>query len=147
MSFNLELPKISASSTEGKIKELQSYIFQLVSNLNWALNSLDTVGGGNVTLDSSTYEAIKSLVIKSPDVLAYFEDKLKMYFDEIYAQKENGTLLGVVNVSGTLKLGESNILDLIYPIGSVYESIDNSPPSFGTWVQIVSSSPYKWKRT
>ena len=44
-----------------------------------------------------------------------------------------------------------NIIDLMYPVGTIYTAADDSnPPSSlfgGTWVQLTTTSPYTWKRT
>lgn len=44
-----------------------------------------------------------------------------------------------------------NIIDLFYPVGSVYTTYDstNSPADLfgGTWVQTKTTAPYTWRRT
>ena len=44
-----------------------------------------------------------------------------------------------------------NIIDLFYPVGTIYESYDdlNSPADIfgGTWVQLTTSTPFRWRRT
>lgn len=37
-------PRITAKDPEGQIKELTSYIYQLVEQLNWAFNALPGAG-------------------------------------------------------------------------------------------------------
>lgn len=44
------------------------------------------------------------------------------------------------------------IFDLVYPVGSVYQSAVNAPPTRGTWTAItdrfvLSDADYAWKRT
>ncbi len=46
----------------------------------------------------------------------------------------------------------ASIFDLIYPVGSIYQSSENTPPSRGTWEAIgdrfvLSAADYAWKRT
>lgn len=44
-----------------------------------------------------------------------------------------------------------NIIDLFYPVGTIIEFSDStSDPAAifgGTWVQLTTSSPYRWQRT
>lgn len=44
-----------------------------------------------------------------------------------------------------------NIIDLFYPVGSVYTTYDstNNPADLfgGTWVQVSTTAPYTWRRT
>lgn len=49
------------------------------------------------------------------------------------------TITGDKNFTGTLKIGGIKIVDLIYPIGAIYQSTKNTEPSTlfgGTWVRI-----------
>lgn len=64
------------------------------------------------------------------------------------------TLKQSLEVVGSFLLNNKSIVDLIYPIGSIYMSVDSTNPTTnfgGTWVQItdsnVSSIGYIWKRT
>lgn len=44
-----------------------------------------------------------------------------------------------------------NVIDLFYPVGIIIEFVDdtNNPSNIfgGTWVQLTTTSPYRWKRT
>ena len=57
------------------------------------------------------------------------------------------------NVNAELRLGNINIIDVFYPVGSVYMGSSSTIPStinsMGTWVSITSgiSGVYAWKRT
>lgn len=64
------------------------------------------------------------------------------------------TLKQSLEVFGSFLLNNKSIVDLIYPIGSIYMSVDSTNPEInfgGTWVQItdsnISSIGYIWKRT
>lgn len=42
-----------------------------------------------------------------------------------------------------------NIIELVYPVGAVYTSVDPTSPADlfgGSWEQISTTSPYSWKR-
>lgn len=108
MSFNFRLPNITAKTPEGKLVQMQSFLYQTVEQLNWALNTIGTGGtGGAVTLernDSSgagsnesqdnevKFNELKSLIIKSADIVnAYYEQINARLAGEYVAQSDFGT--------------------------------------------------------
>lgn len=110
MSIDIRLPNITASSDAGKLQQMQSYMYQLVEQLNWALNNIDgmaanagmipynAVGNNVASTDTddplSNFNSIKGLIIKSADIVeAYYEKidsmlKLSGYY---MAQSDFGT--------------------------------------------------------
>lgn len=88
---------------------MQSYLHQLVEQLNWALNAIDkqaspdssltvnTVGGGASKTDKSpeaTFSEIKSLIIKSADIVnAYSEEISKRLEGSYVAVSDFGTYM------------------------------------------------------
>lgn len=108
MSYNFRLPNITATTPDGKLAQMQSFLYQTVEQLNWALNTLETVGGGTGTTsvkaadgggkagDSndavSTFNEIKALIIKSADIVnAYYETINAKLSGEYVAQSDFGT--------------------------------------------------------
>lgn len=108
MSIDIRLPNITASTEAGKLQQMQSYMYQLVEQLNWALNNIDLTGsGGNESLVKassaspttqddpiSNFNSIKGLIIKSADIVtAYYEeiDNLLKLSGEYVAQSDFGT--------------------------------------------------------
>ena len=89
MSIDIRLPNITAPTDAGKLQQIQSYMHQLVEQLNWALNNIDITGSGskaNLVKTSSAaptsqkddpisnFNSIKGLIIKSADIVnAYYE--------------------------------------------------------------------------
>ena len=88
MSINIRLPNITAIDEAGKLAQVQSYMYQLVEQLNWALNNINTENPAVTTPQSrqiademlnkdpvSTFNDIKGLIIKSADIVnAYYEE-------------------------------------------------------------------------
>ena len=85
MSIEFRLPNITAKDEAGQLRQMQSYMFQLVEQLNYAMK---TVEGGTssavskvsrdstaaVSTDANAQASIKSLIIKSADIVnAYYE--------------------------------------------------------------------------
>ena len=82
MSIDLRLPNITATTEAGKLQQVQSYLFQLVEQLNFALKSVGSAAGSNVVLETAsstgakreqeaqaTFRDIKALIIKSADIV------------------------------------------------------------------------------
>ena len=42
MNTYIRLPNISARTLEGKVDQMQNYLYQMVEQLNWALNDADS---------------------------------------------------------------------------------------------------------
>lgn len=88
MSVNIRLPNITATNDAGKLAQVQSYMYQLVEQLNWALNNINSGStavvngyGKQIAEDSqnsdpmTTFNDIKGLIIKSADIVnAYYEE-------------------------------------------------------------------------
>ena len=105
--MDIRLPNITATDTEGKMTQMQSYMHQLVEQLNWALATVDNAISGNTTnikmssaksssmteqevLDN--FNALKALIINSADIVIAYEDAMKETFNGIYvAQSDFGT--------------------------------------------------------
>lgn len=87
MSLDIRLPNITASTEAGKLQQMQSYMYQLVEQLNWALNNIDSISvQSNASASTATptvqqddpisnFNSIKGLIIKSADIVtAYYEE-------------------------------------------------------------------------
>ena len=106
MIGEIRFPNITASTEAGKLQQLQSYMYQLVEQLNWALNNIDSIGGASTEKPStavstapkddplSNFNSIKGLIIKSADIVnAYYEkiDSLLKLSGYYMAQSDFGT--------------------------------------------------------
>ena len=109
MSMDFRLPNITASTEAGKLQQMQSYMHQLVEQLNWAFNNIDITGGGSNAVPAKTssatattqqddpisnFNSIKGLIIKSADIVnAYYEkiDSLLKLSGYYMAQSDFGT--------------------------------------------------------
>ena len=96
MSIDIRFPNITAPTEAGKLQQLQSYMHQLVEQLNWALNTIDTSGGaGYVVREAqkagassqtddpiSSFNSIKGLIIKSADIVEAYYDEITKLIDK-----------------------------------------------------------------
>ncbi len=112
MSINIRLPNITAQNDSGKLAQVQNYMYQLVEQLNWALNTIETAGTGNtlptVRVQQSealspkeaedTFNSIKALIIKSADIVMAYEKTILTDFDgKYFADSDFGTYLEETN--------------------------------------------------
>ena len=85
--MDIRFPNITASTDAGKLQQMQSYMYQLVEQLNWALNNIGSISGTPTIKPStavstasqddpiSNFNSIKGLIIKSADIVsAYYEE-------------------------------------------------------------------------
>lgn len=89
MSIDIRFPNITATTEAGKLQQLQSYMHQLVQQLNWALNNMDSISATPTANPStaapaaqgkddpiSNFNSIKGLIIKSADIVNAYYDKI-----------------------------------------------------------------------
>ena len=101
-----------------------------------------------IKTDDDIYDSYISAITLSDENFVYFKsgslritllDKLKKSNDSAGNKLDvsGGKITGNLNINGILKNNNKTILDLTYPIGSIYLSIKNTNPSSlfgGTWV-------------
>ena len=142
MSIDIRLPNITATTDEGKLQQVQSYMYQLVEQLNWALNNIGSVGGTTevkTITESSTasqddpisnFNSIKGLIIKSADIVkAYYEeiDNLLKLSGEYVAEATfpEGSAKFVELTNATLKANSTSIEQFYKDIQSITSDIES----------------------
>ena len=136
-SFDIKFPNITASNDAGTIEQIRSYLYQLAEQLKWALNSIDS--GGTKTLQQSsqareeilpekeaqaTFKSIKSLIIKSADIVnAYYEEISKRFEGEYVAQSDFGTFVELTNQ--TIITNSTGIENLFSSMQELITDIEN----------------------
>ena len=109
MATNLRYPDINGKSTPEQMEQLKSYLYQLVGELNYALENVGSrdsssyvVGSGGVPIASEDkkdeptalekFSEIKGLIIKSADIVnAYYEEINKRLVSSYEALSDFGT--------------------------------------------------------
>jgi hypothetical protein len=106
MAINITLPKITAANPNKQMRQMQSYIYQLAEQLNWALGTLESSSGGNVSPAikmengsevsqkdaENTFNSIKALIIKSADIVKAYEETITSNFKgKYFADSDFGT--------------------------------------------------------
>lgn len=121
MSIDIRLPSITATTDTEKLAQLQSYMYQLVEQLNWALNngiempSVKTSSGE--TIDAST---IKSVVMNSAEIINVYYDAIVRRIGTSYASNSEFQEFKSCTTEDI-----NNISDAIYDIKTRIEGITN----------------------
>ena len=103
MSIQFRLPNITATNDTGKLAQVQSYMYQLVEQLNWAMKNVVTeasastaaAGGAvatpeqNIEQVQATFNSIKSLIIKSADIVNAYYDKISAKLEGVYVAESD----------------------------------------------------------
>lgn len=105
MGFDFRYPNITGKTVNEQMVQVGNYLHQLVDQLQWALNSIETSQGNIVsstpksvattaktTVDSqTTFDAIKPFIIKSADIVeAYYEEINRRLVGEYVAESDFG---------------------------------------------------------
>ena len=103
MINEFRLPNITAINDSGKLAQMQSYMYQLVEQLNWAMKNVGTqtsvttaAAGGTVASPEqsaeqaqATFNAIKALIIKSADIVNAYYDKITAKLEGAYVAESD----------------------------------------------------------
>lgn len=103
MSSNLRYPNITGQSESAKLAQVQSYLYQLVDQLNYALNTIESesVGAAAAAATASskteptpqdakaTFSSIKSLIIKSADIVNAYYDEISHRLEGVYVAESD----------------------------------------------------------
>lgn len=103
--IDIRLPNITATTERGQLEQIRSYLYQFAEQLNWALNNIDTKAAeatkkieatteqkNAVEQAQATFSEVKSLIIKSADIVnAYYEEISRRLDGEYVAESEFGT--------------------------------------------------------
>lgn len=101
MQVDLRLPVITGKTDREKLEQLQSYLHQTVEQLQWAFNHIDSGSGdGYVVVNGraldtgsgtasgktpkQTFNEIKSLIIKSADIIEAYSEEIQAELEGKY---------------------------------------------------------------
>ncbi len=104
MGIELRLPQINGKTDREQLAQIKSYLYQMAQQLQWALNNASPAAG-NVVVQQPTakavapseadvlsdFNAIKSLIIKSADIVnAYYAEISRRLDGEYMARSDFG---------------------------------------------------------
>ena len=143
-SIDIRLPNITATTVDGQMAQMQSYMHQLVQQLNWALNTVNEAAAGNTSSvvmsnqskemspkeAADTFNSIKSLIIKSADIVSAYEETMRQDFNgEYVAVSDFGTYTATTNSS--IERTSNGVTELY----SKVESIDTEVKTTNAYIQ------------
>ena len=152
MGININLPNITSTTPDGKIQQLQSYLYQMAEQLNWALSTIETEGS-NVASSSAikfeqsegvtqqeaeeTFNSIKALIIKSADIVkAYEETIMKDFNGSYFADSDFGTYLEQTSRSiEENSKGVTEVYTNVQTIEGKVENIENETLTTNTYIK------------
>lgn len=129
MNIDLRYPQIQGNTEAEQLVQVKSYLHQLVEQLNWALNTVQSAQSGEsapVAYQQSapataqeaeeTFNSIKALIIKSADIVKAYETTIFSDFNgKYFAESDFGTYIKETNT----KVQESS-----EGVKEVYKSVE-----------------------
>ena len=103
--IDIRLPNITATTEKGQLEQIRSYLYQFAEQLNWALGNIDSkaeeatkmVAASTKDKDAveeaqETFSEVKSLIIKSADIVNAYYEEINHRLEGVYvAQSDFGT--------------------------------------------------------
>lgn len=147
MTFDFRYPNINGATEKEQLQQMKTYVHQLVDQLKWALNSVDSSQGNyNVVTGNSnnhnnnsgiatvnvdgdtvqtTFDELKPLIIKSAEIVdAFYEDISKRLEGLYVAQSDFGTFTeqtsqDIIANSTEIEQFFSNLQEITTTIGNI----------------------------
>lgn len=103
--MDIRMPNITATTPQGQMEQVRSYLFQMVQQLNFSLKAVEdkaleaqTTAEGSakneVQQAQSTFNSIKGLIIKSADIVNAYTEVISTQLEGQYVAKSDfGTFL------------------------------------------------------
>ena len=153
MSIDIRLPNINAGTEAGQLRQIRSYLYQFAEQLKWALSTLETGGTGasangstpgavsaspaETATPGSTFHSIKSLIIKSADIVdAYYEQISRRLEGEYVAQSQFGSYAEQTSQSiSENSAAIERVFTNMQQISSVLEEVKNSLIEVNAYMQ------------
>lgn len=143
MAVDIRLPNINSTTDAGQIAQIRSYLYQFAEQMQWALNTIESGNttsvditatkktGGTAESDDfeSNFNSVKSLIMKSADVIDSYCDQIKARLEGVYvAQSDFGTYtektdLDIEANSTSIKQNYENIQQILSDIETLSDKI------------------------
>ena len=103
--IDIRLPNITATTEKGQLEQIRSYLYQFAQQLNYALGNIDskadeaktqvqatTQQKNAVEQAQATFSEVKSLIIKSADIVNAYYEEINRRLEGVYvAESDFGT--------------------------------------------------------
>ena len=142
----IRLPNITATTEDGKLQQVQSYMYQLVEQLNWALNNIDSISNTQAQAPAKAgttaptaqedeaagnFNSIKGFIIKSAEIVNAYYEEISKKLEGLYVAEANfpeGSAKYIEKTSAETTANSTNITTLFrntQTISSNVSSINN----------------------
>ena len=136
MSIQIPTPNITASNDRERLQQMQSYLYRMAQQLQWAFDTLET--GSNAVSQTrilpsqnaqkaasqdTTFAGLKDLIIKSADIVnAYYVQISKRLEGKYVAQSDFGTY--TEQTSQEIQENSSNVNQLFTNVRTLSDTVD-----------------------
>lgn len=160
MSVNLRLPNITGQTDSERITQVSRFLYQLTEQLNFALNEVgerergekaasESVTGSETEEEKAydSFTALKSLIIKSADIVnAYYDEINRRLTGEYVAISDFGTYKqetanNITENSEKIESLFTNLQQIINEVGDISEIIANAYIKSGLLYYDESGAP------
>lgn len=119
MGVQIKTPNITAGSDRERLMQIQSYLYQMAQQLQWAFSTIET-GTGNVSQQTlqqavkaavkevnpaDTFAGLKNLIIKSADIVDAYYTEISKRLEGVYVAQSD---FGTYTEETTLEIRETN---------------------------------------
>ena len=146
MAIDIRLPNINATTEVGQLTQIRSYLYQFAEQMRWALNTIES-GNNSSVVDTatgrtyetaepddaeSTFNSVKSLIIKSADIVEAYYDQINAKLEGLYvAQSDFGTYINetaqqIEATSQSIQQNYTNIQKILSDIEVINEIVANA---------------------
>lgn len=142
MSFKFNTPRITGLTDTEKLGQIQSYLYQMAKQLQWAFDTLETGGTGSGSVlhvaktdgkteeksSADTFNGLKNLIIKSADIVNAYYAQINRRLEGIYlAQSDFGayaenTSLDIQGNSNSINQIFENVRKLSATVDTMYNA-------------------------
>ena len=141
MSIDIRLPNINSATEQGQLSQMRSYLYQLVEQLHWAVNTVQDgavptvvqpmtapTASGTAAAEQEaqdTFNSIKSLIIKSADIVNAYYETMRLRMDGEYVAESD---FGVYRRTTAAELSATidSVNQLYTDLQSVEETADGA---------------------
>jgi hypothetical protein len=144
MGLDLRLPNITATTEREQLVQIKSYLYQLASQLQWALNTIETPSSSQQVVNQTprnviaqakeesaevTFNSLKALIIKSADIVNAYYEEINTRLSGVYvAESDFGTYIEETNQ--TIRESSTGIERNFTNIQKIITDIENLNFSF-----------------
>ena len=136
MPITIQTPNITAASDTERLRQMQSYLYQMARQLQWAFDTLQAGGAADSApampermgqesrqTDQDTFAGIKDLIIKSADIVNAFSAQITRRLEGTYvARSDFGTY--TEETAQELRQTSTNIHQLFTNVRTLSDAVD-----------------------